>query len=187
MERRDFLKVAALTGAAIAVPGLDAAAARRKDERNIEGSQDKPVREFRFRPDGKFKILQITDTHYIAGNPKSERALKNLIQMLDVEKPDLVIHTGDIVYGNPADKAAREILQPIVDRGIPFAVALGNHESDFELKREEIFEVIRRTDNAVDKENGGVTAVDDAGIRLMRHGTPPVSFYFISFSSRSRL
>ena len=143
MERRDFLKVAALSGAAIAVPGIDAFAAKRKEEKTEPVLQDKPVREFTFRPDGKFKILQITDTHYIAGNPKSERALKNLIHMLDVEKPDLVIHTGDIVYGNPADKAAREIFQPVVERGIPFAVALGNHESDFELKREEIFEVIR--------------------------------------------
>lgn len=142
MQRRDFLKVAALSSAAIAVPGIDAMAAKRKETKVDIISLDKPVREFKFRPDGKFKILQITDTHYIAGNPKSERALKNVIQMLDAEKPDLVIHTGDIVYGNPADKAAREIFQPLVDRGIPFAVALGNHESDFELKREEIFDVI---------------------------------------------
>ena len=60
MERRDFLKVAALTGAAIAVPGLEAAAS------SVAGSgagsasagagvaryADKPVQKFRFRPDG---------------------------------------------------------------------------------------------------------------------------------------
>lgn len=166
MERRDFLKVAALTGAAIAVPGLEAAASSVAGSgagsvfgsavgssasgtgvasagAGVERYADKPVQKFRFRPDGKFKVLQFTDTHYIAGNPKSERALKNVIQMLDIEKPDLVIHTGDIVYGNPADAAAREIFQPLVDRGVPFAVALGNHESDFAMKREEIFEVIR--------------------------------------------
>ncbi|MBR0321079.1 MAG: metallophosphoesterase, partial [Bacteroidales bacterium] len=133
MERRDFLKVAALTGAAIAVPGLEAAASSvagsgagsasagagsvsGSGAGSVSGSAsagagvaryaDKPVQKFRFRPDGKFKVLQFTDTHYIAGNPKSERALKNVIQMLDIEKPDLVIHTGDIVYGNPADAAA---------------------------------------------------------------------------------
>ena len=150
MERRDFLKVAALTGAAIAVPGLEAVAADRKkatvaapSSESAEKYADKPVQKFNFRPDGKFKVMQITDTHYIAGNPKSERALKNVIEMLDIEKPDLVIHTGDIVYGNPADAAAREIFQPLVDRGVPFAVAFGNHESDFEMKREEIFEVVR--------------------------------------------
>ena len=143
MKRRDFLKgsvMAALSGAALTVPGASLFA---KKKETAEEKAVNDVHPFKVRPDGKFKILQITDTHYIAGNPKSERALKNVIQMLDEEKPDLVIHTGDIVYGNPADQAAREILQPLVDRGIPFAVTLGNHESDFELKRAEIFEVIR--------------------------------------------
>ena len=37
----------------------------------------------KFRPDGKFKILQFTDTHYIAGDNRSPRALKNFIEMLD--------------------------------------------------------------------------------------------------------
>ena len=143
MHRRDFLKVAALTGAAIAVPELDALAGRRKDEKSEPVINDKPIIEFRFRPDGKFKILQLTDTHYIAGDKRSERALANLVEMLDAEKPDLVIHTGDIIYGNPAAKSARELFQPVVDRNIPFAVTLGNHDSDFELTRNEIFDVIR--------------------------------------------
>lgn len=143
MERRDFLKVAALSGAAIAVPGIDALAGRGKDIKGEAFVDDKPVREFRYRPDGKFKILQLTDTHYVAGDKRSERALANVIEMLDTEKPDLVIHTGDIIFGNPAARSAREILQPIADRGIPFAVALGNHDSDFELTRNEMFEVIR--------------------------------------------
>lgn len=140
MQRRDFLKVAALSGAAIALPGVDAIAGKRKDDVPV---QDKPVREFSFRPDGKFKVLQFTDTHYIAGDKRSERALANVIEMLDKEKPDLVIHTGDIIFGNPAAQSARELFQPVVDRGIPFAVTLGNHDSDFELKREDIFDVIR--------------------------------------------
>jgi len=140
MQRRDFLKVAALSGAAIALPGVDAAAGKRKDDVPV---QDKPVSEFTFRPDGKFKILQFTDTHYVAGDKRSERAMANVIEMLDKEKPDLVIHTGDIIFGNPAAQSACELFQPVVDRGIPFAVTLGNHDSDFELKREEIFDVIR--------------------------------------------
>ena len=120
MERRDFLKVAALSGAAIAVPGIDALAGTRKDDRVESVLNDKPVRKFNFRPDGKFKILQLTDTHYVAGDKRSERALANVIEMLDTEKPDLVIHTGDIIFGNPAERSARELLQPIADRGIPF-------------------------------------------------------------------
>lgn len=138
MKRRDFFRVAALSGAAIAVPGIDVLATGRND-----GHNDKPVIGFKFRPDGKFKIVQFTDTHYIAGDPRSERALANVREILDKEKPDLVIHTGDIIFGNPAAQSAIEILQPMAERGIPFVVALGNHDSDFELSRTEIFDVIR--------------------------------------------
>lgn len=82
---------------------------------------------------GKFKIVQLADTHVIAGDPRSERALNNISAILDSEKPDFVIHTGDILYGEPAEESVRAALQPLVERGIPFAVALGNHDSDFAM------------------------------------------------------
>ncbi len=97
----------------------------------------------KYNADGKFKILQLTDTHVIAGDPRSERALQNINAVLDAEKPDFVIHTGDIIFGEPAAESARAALQPLVDRGIPFAVVLGNHDSDFDLSRAEIYEVVR--------------------------------------------
>jgi predicted phosphodiesterase len=148
MKRRDFLKtsaMAALSSAAMTLPAAEVFA-RKKDEA-LDDPED--VHAFRFRPDGKFKILQLADTHYISGNPKSERALRNVIQMLDEEKPDLVIHTGDIFYGNPAAQSLREILQPMADRKIPFLATLGNHESDFELTREEVLAVIRSVDGNI--------------------------------------
>lgn len=97
----------------------------------------------KYNKDGKFKILQLTDTHVIAGDPRSDRALKNINAVLDAEKPDFVIHTGDIIYGSPAEESLKTALQPLVDRGIPFAVALGNHDSDFDKTREEVYEIIR--------------------------------------------
>ena len=113
--------------------------------------------ELKYRADGKFKILQLTDTHYISGNPRSERALDNVKLMLDEEKPDFVIHTGDIVFGSPADRSARELLQPLVDRKIPFAVALGNHDSDFDLSRTEMYKTLRNIP-------GNVNTPDDQGM-----------------------
>ena len=99
--------------------------------------------ELKYNADGKFKILQLTDTHVIAGDPRSERALQNINAVLDAEKPDFVIHTGDIIFGEPAAESARAALQPLVDRGIPFAVVLGNHDSDFDLSRAEIYDLVR--------------------------------------------
>ena len=92
--------------------------------------------------DGKFKIVQFTDTHVVSGDARSDRALKNIVEILDSEKPDFVIHTGDIIYGEPARESLMTALKPLVDRGIPFAVALGNHDSDFSLSRAEIYELI---------------------------------------------
>ena len=101
------------------------------------------ARDFSFGADGSFTVLQFTDTHHITGDPRSQRALDCVNEALDAVKPDLVIHTGDIVFGKPDIPSALEILQPLADRNIPFAVALGNHDSQFGSSREAMFEAIR--------------------------------------------
>ena len=92
---------------------------------------------------GKIKIVQFADTHVIAQDPRSDRALDNIAAILDSEKPDFVIHTGDILFGEPAVESVLAALKPLLDRGIPFAVTLGNHDSDFSLSRQQIYDLIR--------------------------------------------
>ena len=140
VKRRSFLKNAVfVTAAAAAAPSL---VSFRRPHPADSAKDLRVARDFRYGPDGSFKVMQLTDTHYIAGDPRSERALRNVEEMLDTEHPDLVIHTGDIVFGRPDLQSAREILQPIVDRGVPFAVALGNHDSQFGATRDEMFDLI---------------------------------------------
>ena len=142
MDRRSFLKQAALAGVAAAVLPSPLSAAGRKRPA-VPGAAVEPSADVQYRSDGSFKLLQFTDTHYIAGDPRSERALRCVEEALDAEKPDLVIHTGDILFGRPDIRSAQEILRPIADRGIPFAVALGNHDAQFGSSREKVFEAIR--------------------------------------------
>ena len=129
-----------MTAAATVAPALTRC---RRPESDGATSSSVIARDFRYGPDGTFKVLQLTDTHYIAGDPRSERALSTVREMLDAERPDFVIHTGDIIFGRPDLQSAQEILQPIADRGIPFAVALGNHDSQFGATREEMYRTIR--------------------------------------------
>ena len=88
----------------------------------------------RFNEDGKFKIMQIADTQD-TDTPK-EAMLMFLEKALDAEKPDLVVFTGDQIAGGKIEtaegvyEAIRAIVQPVVDRGIPFTVTFGNHDSD---------------------------------------------------------
>ena len=183
MKRRSFLKNAAfLTAAASAAPVLT------RCGRKESGENPSPLevaRSFRYGPDGTFKVLQLTDTHYIAGDPRSERALSNVREMLDAERPDLVIHTGDIVFGRPDLPSAQEILQPIADRGIPFAVALGNHDSQFGATREEMYRVIREIPGCVNlPSKEGVYGCSNDVITLMGpDGTDRVLYLFDSMDA----
>jgi hypothetical protein len=99
--------------------------------------------------DGKFKIVQISDTHMVTGVgvcndaidahgnylPKSEAdplTVNFIGKVLDVEKPDLVILTGDQLHHDIPDSqsALFKVVAPIIERSIPFAAVFGNHDSE---------------------------------------------------------
>ncbi len=139
MNRRSFIKGSIVAG----IAGVAATNGYSKNSlMPSDANQQVLDKQVYFKENGTFKILQFTDTHYIAGDPRSKRALDNVNQMLDLEKPDLVIHTGDVIFGKPAEASAREILQPIVDRKIPFAVAFGNHDEEFGKSRQEMLDIV---------------------------------------------
>ena len=88
----------------------------------------------RFNKDGKFKIMQISDTQDI--DIPREAMIMFMEKALDAEKPDLVVFTGDQLAGGKIKTAEgvyagiKAILQPVVDRGIPFTFVFGNHDND---------------------------------------------------------
>lgn len=95
-----------------------------------------------FNKDGLFKIAQFTDVHYVPGNSKSDTALLAIQRVLDTEKPDMVIFTGDIVTGRPIKTGWDTVTKLVVDRKIPFAVALGNHDDESGTTRLELEKII---------------------------------------------
>lgn len=148
MKRRTFLKDAVfLTAAATVGPQLVSSCVPAGETEPALGVSEN----FGYRPDGTFTVLQFTDTHYIAGDPRSQRALDCVTGALEAVKPDLVIHTGDIVFGRPDVQSAMEILQPLAASGIPWAVALGNHDSQFGTSREVMFQAIRELPGCVNR------------------------------------
>ena len=126
MDRRDFIKDSAMVmaaGSAMVIPGVNAAA-RMKDS-HPASSYPSPrkgsgiAKDFKYNSDGSFKVLQLTDTHVVFGDQRSERAYENVDKMLQIEKPDLVIHTGDVIFGRPAEDSLRKVLGIIADHKIP--------------------------------------------------------------------
>ncbi|SAM83466.1 related to DCR2-dosage-dependent cell cycle regulator [Ustilago bromivora] len=111
-----------------------------------------PLSPLKFKQDGSFKILQLADLHFSVNpepcrdyNPKDPRwatrgcLSKNdtfslIDNWLDTEKPDLVVLTGDQLNGQGTSWDPRSVLSlytaPLIARKIPYAVILGNHDSE---------------------------------------------------------
>ena len=101
------------------------------------------AQELKFGADGKIKIVQFTDVHWKPGNPASEEAAERMNEVLDAEKPDFVMYTGDLVYAKPASEALDRALEPAVSRGIPFAVTWGNHDDEQDMTRGQLSEYLK--------------------------------------------
>ena len=94
--------------------------------------------ELKFNSNKKFKIVQFTDIHWKYGNPASDEAGQRMAEVLDAEKPDFVMFTGDLIFAKPAREGLDKALEAATSRGIPFAVTWGNHDDEQDLKREEL-------------------------------------------------
>ncbi|KAI0259375.1 Metallo-dependent phosphatase-like protein [Gloeopeniophorella convolvens] len=99
-----------------------------------------------FSRDGRFKILQIADLHFSVGagpcrDPSSPceggayASTESLVQrVLDAERPDLVVFTGDQLNGQGTTWDAASVLAkfaaPVIARRIPWAAVFGNHDDE---------------------------------------------------------
>lgn len=89
-----------------------------------------------------FKIVQFTDVHYEYGNKASSVYLDLVKEVLDEEKPDLVVFTGDIVWKKSIKKGFDEVLAPVIEKGIPWACVFGNHDDEADMSRQEIMDYL---------------------------------------------
>lgn len=102
----------------------------------------------RFRSDGTFKIVQFTDLHYGEGVGKDINSSIVQSTILAAEEPDIVILTGDMVSGYAWNgshgwfaKRWQQLTTPMIKANIPYALALGNHDDEADLTRDEIIKL----------------------------------------------
>ncbi|KAK5812397.1 hypothetical protein PVK06_027826 [Gossypium arboreum] len=103
------------------------------------------VAKLRFGRTGEFKILQVVDMRYADGKttpclnvlPSQVHGCFDLnisafIQrMIEAEKPNLIVFTGDNIFGFEAKDSAKLLnaaFAPAIAAGIPWAAVLGNHD-----------------------------------------------------------
>ncbi|KAI3892328.1 hypothetical protein MKX03_006532 [Papaver bracteatum] len=106
---------------------------------------------------GEFKILQVADMHYADGiTTPCEDVLEMkgcsdlnttafINRMIKAEKPDLIVFTGDNIFGKDVTDAAKSLdaaFAPAIAVGIPWAAVLGNHDMESTLTREGVMKHI---------------------------------------------
>ncbi len=114
--------------------------------------------QLKFDPAGRFKIVQFTDLHLHAGGDKDQQTLALIGAILDIERPQLVVLTGDTLAG--AAKRPETVALaagPMAERKIPWAVVLGNHDDEWPKEidkpkdRRGLMEVVVRQPYSVSK------------------------------------
>jgi len=89
-------------------------------------------KELRFREDGTFRIVQFTDTH-VTADSASFRADSVIREVLEAEKPDLVVFTGDQIFGRPAQQGLERQFSIVSSFSIPFIYTFGNHDREQDM------------------------------------------------------
>lgn len=101
-----------------------------------------PKHLLKFDSSGNFKIVQFADIQ--DGPNTNPRTLELMNRILDKEKPNLVVLTGDNIDGKcktteDVKKAITNIAGPMEARNIPWAIVFGNHDDEhFMMSKEQM-------------------------------------------------
>lgn len=110
------------------------------------------AKSLKFRSNGTFKIAQITDVHFKNGDPASNSSLRLFDELIEREKPDLVVFTGDVVVDPaPVFDGWKKVLAPFQKAGIPFAVAIGNHDDEQDQSRSSIAKFLEKQEGCLNR------------------------------------
>jgi Calcineurin-like phosphoesterase len=92
-----------------------------------------------FNPDGEFKIVQFTDTHL--QNSVSETVFKLIKEIVELEKPDLVVITGDVTFQDSVSDLPQGLAKIFADKGIHWVAVFGNHDDEAGPSRKKLSEL----------------------------------------------
>lgn len=138
-----------------------------------------------FNKNGKFKIAQITDIHGICKKtPDTTRLIEGV---LDQEKPDLVVFTGDQIKGyglsylhgdkkKKVQQAINNYTEPVNSRNIPFLVTFGNHDPQVGISLEEQLKSYLQFENCIHVEGKEAFAPGTCSVPILKSDGSEAAF-----------
>lgn len=137
----------------------------------------------RFRGDGTFRVMQLTDLHYIADDPRCSGLLDRIKEMISSESPDLIIATGDLIYKKNAEKSIREVVQMLAGTGIPYGITFGNHDHEGGLSNEEPLKISLEYPHNLTASTEGISGTTNYCIEVRSHDADSLERILYIFDS----
>ena len=134
MQRRSFLKsVAIASGSALINPQGGMAFAAESEQRFgdlLIRSRATDHFELIFTPKQPrpLRLMQLADTHFRVGDDTTPATEKTLRRLIESEKPDFIIHTGDFVNNDSKKKVEWTGMDVINGLKTPWTLCFGNHD-----------------------------------------------------------
>lgn len=125
--------------------------------------------ELKFNENGEFKIIQFTDLHFSFNSAKSDTTLETIRTLVEIEKPGLLIFTGDVVTDIPAREGWYKLGHALEQLGIPWTITLGNHDDEPGIARNEIFDLVADMPYFIGEEGPGITGYGNYVLRISGH------------------
>lgn len=119
------------------------------------------AQELRFNEDGNIKIMQLTDLHFTNDDEADHKTVELVRQALRDEKPDFVIVTGDMVYGEHNLEFLPKVFAPLTEGDCPWTFVFGNHDSEWGHSREELLEAGMKLKGCIASHDGA--SIDGVG------------------------
>jgi 3',5'-cyclic AMP phosphodiesterase CpdA len=141
----------------------------------------------RFNSDGNFTIIQLTDLHYRNGGRDDRKTHRLMREMLNIQKPDLVVLTGDVIDGGYCRdplKSWAEAVRPIVEHNLPWAAVFGNHDDEGSATRTDLMQAMQHIPGCL--ASAGPANISGVGNYILTiEGTdgPEVNLFFIDSHS----
>jgi predicted phosphodiesterase len=135
-----------------------------------------------FNQNGKFKIVQFTDSHLGYNNREVyDRSIDVVMSVVKAEQPDLVVFTGDIVTSAPMKDGIDNLIAPLDEMGVPVMYLLGNHDREDELPYWDIAKIVTSHSSVINTMHSG--GLDDMAVRVMSADGKKVAAVVYGFDS----
>ncbi|MDP4283628.1 MAG: metallophosphoesterase family protein [Bacteroidota bacterium] len=110
----------------------------------------------KFNKDGEFKIVQFTDTHVDMSKNQNLDIFELLQKIIETEKPDLAILTGDVITQDDPEKAYQLFVDLFKKENLPWVVVFGNHDAEHNVSRKKLAELVESLPLCLNKKDGAI-------------------------------